>query len=50
MAGLERSDRGAVRRLTLNRPEARNALNFALLQALRAELAAAAEADAGVAA
>ena len=48
MAGLERSERGAVRRLTLNRPEARNALNFALLQALRAELAAAAEADAGV--
>jgi 2-(1,2-epoxy-1,2-dihydrophenyl)acetyl-CoA isomerase len=48
MAALERSDQGAVRRLTLNRPEARNALNFALLQALRAELAAAAEPDAGV--
>ena len=48
MAVLERSDQGAVRTITLNRPEARNALNFALLQALRAELAAAAEPDAGV--
>ncbi len=44
MAALERSDRGAVRSLTLNRPEARNALNFALLRELRAELSAAAQA------
>ena len=36
MAALERSDRGAVRSLTLNRPEARNTPNFALLRALRA--------------
>jgi 2-(1,2-epoxy-1,2-dihydrophenyl)acetyl-CoA isomerase len=38
-----RSDDGAVRTLTLNRPEARNALNLALLEALRAELRAAVE-------
>ncbi|MEE8273374.1 MAG: enoyl-CoA hydratase-related protein [Alphaproteobacteria bacterium] len=41
MAEVERSDDGAVRTLTLNRPELRNALNFSLLKALRAEIAAA---------
>ncbi len=38
-----RVDEDAVRTLTLNRPEARNALNLALLRALRAELRAAGE-------
>ncbi|MFQ5958626.1 MAG: enoyl-CoA hydratase/isomerase family protein, partial [Alphaproteobacteria bacterium] len=41
MAEVERSDDGAVRTLTLNRPELRNALNFSLLKSLRTELAAA---------
>ena len=43
MAELERTDEGAVRTLTLNRPDKRNALNYALLQSLRGELAAARE-------
>ena len=42
-----RADDGGVRTITLNRPERRNALNVALLEALRAELAEAA-ADEGV--
>jgi 2-(1,2-epoxy-1,2-dihydrophenyl)acetyl-CoA isomerase len=42
---LLRADDGAVRTLTLNRPEARNALNLALLAALRHELRAAVEDD-----
>jgi 2-(1,2-epoxy-1,2-dihydrophenyl)acetyl-CoA isomerase len=42
-----RADDGGVRTITLNRPERRNALNVALLEALRAELADAA-ADEGV--
>ena len=37
---LLRRDEGAVARLTMNRPEARNALSVALLSALEAELAA----------
>lgn len=41
MTEVLRADEGAVRTLTLNRPEARNALNLASLQALRAEFAAA---------
>jgi 2-(1,2-epoxy-1,2-dihydrophenyl)acetyl-CoA isomerase len=40
---LFRADEGAVRVLTLNRPEARNALNLELLRALRAALRAAAD-------
>jgi len=44
---IERYDDGGVRRLTLNRPARRNALNLALLKALRAELATA-RADATV--
>jgi 2-(1,2-epoxy-1,2-dihydrophenyl)acetyl-CoA isomerase len=36
-----RTDEGAVRTLTLNRPDARNALDLTLLSALRAELTAA---------
>ncbi len=39
---LLRTDDGAVRTLTLNRPEARNALDLALVSALRHEVAAAA--------
>ncbi|MGH6719577.1 MAG: enoyl-CoA hydratase/isomerase family protein [Alphaproteobacteria bacterium] len=46
MSEVERADDGAVRVLTLNRPEARNALNLATLAALRAELAAVAAAPA----
>jgi 2-(1,2-epoxy-1,2-dihydrophenyl)acetyl-CoA isomerase len=42
-----RADDGGIRTITLNRPERRNALNLALLEALRAELADAA-ADEGV--
>ena len=38
---VERIDDGAVRVLRLNRPDARNALNMALIKAVRAELAAA---------
>jgi len=37
---VERADDGAVRVLRLNRPDARNALNMALIKAVRAELAA----------
>lgn len=44
MPEVLRSDDGAVRTLTLNRPDARNALNMGLLKSLRAELKAAAEA------
>jgi 2-(1,2-epoxy-1,2-dihydrophenyl)acetyl-CoA isomerase len=40
---LLRADDGAVRTLTLNRPGARNALNLALVSALRAEVGAAIE-------
>lgn len=40
---VERVDEGAVRVLRLNRPDARNALNMALLKAIRAELGAAAK-------
>jgi 2-(1,2-epoxy-1,2-dihydrophenyl)acetyl-CoA isomerase len=39
---LLRTDDNSVRTLTLNRPEARNALDLALISALRAQLAAAA--------
>ncbi len=39
---VERSDTGNVRILRMNRPDARNALNMALLKALQAEVAAAA--------
>ncbi len=39
---VERVDDGAVRVLRLNRPDARNALNMALIKAVRAELEAAA--------
>ena len=42
---LLRADDGAVRTLTLNRPEARNALNLELLTALRSELAEVLEGD-----
>lgn len=38
MAEVERSDDGAVRTLTLNRPDARNALNLSLIKRLRVEL------------
>ncbi len=38
------ADEGAIRTLTLNRPDARNALNLGLLKALRAELRSAREA------
>ena len=37
---VERVDDGAVRVLRLNRPDQRNALNYALIKAVRAELAA----------
>ena len=37
---VERTDDGTVRVLRLNRPDARNALNMALIKAVRAELAA----------
>lgn len=40
-----RTDQGAVRTLTLNRPEKRNALNGALVAALKAELSDAVSAD-----
>ena len=40
---LERADIGAVRVLHLNRPDSRNALNFALVLDLQAELALAAQ-------
>ncbi|MSP83593.1 MAG: enoyl-CoA hydratase/isomerase family protein [Alphaproteobacteria bacterium] len=40
MAEVERSDDGAIRTLTLNRPDARNALNLSLLKGFRAELRA----------
>jgi 2-(1,2-epoxy-1,2-dihydrophenyl)acetyl-CoA isomerase len=42
---LLRADEGAVRTLTLNRPDARNALNLALVSALRAEVGRAAGDD-----
>jgi len=42
MPDVLRTDDGAVRTLTLNRPDARNALNMGLLKALRTELKAAA--------
>jgi 2-(1,2-epoxy-1,2-dihydrophenyl)acetyl-CoA isomerase len=38
MAEVERSDEGAVRTLTLNRPDVRNALNLSLIKSLRVEL------------
>ncbi len=43
MAEVERSDDGAVRVLTLNRPDARNALNLGLIKDLRGALAEARE-------
>jgi 2-(1,2-epoxy-1,2-dihydrophenyl)acetyl-CoA isomerase len=42
MARVERSDDGEVRILTLNRPDARNAMDWPLLRELNAELEAAA--------
>lgn len=43
LSRIEERDDGRVARLTLNRPEARNAITVALADALRTELAAAAE-------
>lgn len=46
MAEIERSDDGAVRILTLNRPDARNALNISVIRLLRHELGVARQDDA----
>ena len=48
VAIVERYDEGKVRILTLNRPSARNAMDWPLLKALLLELEAAAGGDAGV--
>ena len=48
MANVERHDQGKVRILTLNRPSARNAMDWPLLKELLAELEAAVSGDSGV--